>query len=183
MIAVLFALSLMLSACEPNDLLEFLEGPDAAPPAADADEPEPAEDPEPEPADEPDPADEPQPDDGAAGTAELSAIEQEIFETLNATRQDAGLDTLALTADIVTGARDYACTMADTGVFEHADLREAMVNGENIAAGQRSAAEVHQGWMESPGHRQNRMSDRWTEYGVGVCEDDDGRLFYVERFR
>lgn len=113
----------------------------------------------------------------------LSAVEQEIFDTLNATRADAGLSALTLSADIAAGARDYSCTMAETGVFEHADIRAAGVNGENIAAGQQSAAQVHQGWMESPGHRDNRMSDRWTEYGVGVCEDDGGRPYYTERFR
>lgn len=141
------------------------------------------------------PADADAPDDAAAERAEapaedtgdaangLSAVEQEIFDTLNATRADAGLNALTLSADIAAGARDYSCTMAETGVFEHADIRAAGVNGENIAAGQRSAAQVHQGWMESPGHRDNRMSDRWTEYGVGVCEDGGGRPYYTERFR
>jgi uncharacterized protein YkwD len=134
----------------------------------------------------PDAAEAPAPDAAdAAGDAAggLSAIEQEIFDTLNETRADAGLDALALTADIAAGSREYACTMAETGVFEHADLEEAGVFGENIAAGQRSAAEVHEGWMNSPGHRDNRMNSRWTEYGVGACEDDGGRRYYTERFR
>src|SRR5690606_27214564 len=121
---------------------------------------------------QPDPAGEPEAGDGSE--AELSAIEAEIFETLNATRREAGLDALELSADISAGARDYSCTMAETGDFMHADLAQAGVNGENIAAGQRSAAEVHEGWMNSPGHRDNRMSPRWTEYGVGVCEDGNG---------
>lgn len=122
-------------------------------------------------------------DDAGDASSGLSAIEQEIFDTLNATRTDAGLGELELSAEIAAGARDYSCTMAETGVFEHADIAAAGVNGENIAAGQRSAAQVHQGWMDSPGHRDNRMNSRWTEYGVGVCEDDGGRLYYTERFR
>lgn len=195
MMVALLALSLTLSACNPGRLLEFLEGPGLDPPAAgtddDADAPAPPEDDEPappedEPAppeeDEPAPPEEEEPADEAPA-AELSDIEQEIFETLNATRADAGLGELALTEDIVVGGREYACEMAETGVFEHADLAEAGVNGENIAAGQRSAAEVHDGWMNSPGHRDNRMNSQWAEYGVGVCEADDGRLYYVERFR
>ena len=134
----------------------------------------------------PDAAEAPAPDAAdAAGDAAggLSAIEQEIFDTLNATRTEAGLGELALSAEIAAGARDYSCTMAETGVFEHADIAAAGVNGENIAAGQRSAAQVHQGWMDSTGHRDNRMNSRWTEYGVGVCEDDGGRRYYTERFR
>lgn len=134
----------------------------------------------------PDAAEAPAPDAAdAAGDAAggLSAIEQEIFDTLNATRTEAGLGELELSAEIAAGARDYSCTMAETGVFEHADIAAAGVNGENIAAGQRSAAQVHQGWMDSTGHRDNRMNSRWTEYGVGVCEDDGGRPYYTERFR
>ena len=37
--------------------------------------------------------------------------------------------------------------------------------------------------MNSSGHRDNRMSSRWAEYGVGVCENSNGRLYFTERFR
>jgi hypothetical protein len=210
MVVAVFALSLSLTACDPQSLIgtffEFfsgagLEAPAAEAPEADADEgsgdeaagDEAAGDDAAETArrghhgkddgaDEA-PADEAPAEDAGAAASGLSAVEQEIFDTLNATRADAGLSELTLSADISAGARDYSCTMAETGVFEHADIAAAGVNGENIATGQQSAAQVHQGWMESPGHRDNRMSDRWTEYGVGVCEDDSGRPYYTERFR
>lgn len=190
MMVLMLSLSIMLSACSLNELLELFNGPDLAPPAAgneDAepvpvdDEPAPEED-EPAPPEEDEPAPEEEEPADDAPAAGLSDIEQEIFDTLNATRADAGLDELALSEDIAAGARDYSCTMAETGVFEHADLAEAGVNGENIALGYRSAAEVHEGWMNSPGHRDNRMNAQWSEYGVGVCEDDDGRLYFTERF-
>jgi uncharacterized protein YkwD len=186
MIVLLLSLSIMLSACGLDQLLELFEGPGLAQPPAGTDdgaaEPVPVDDdPAPPEEDEPAPPEEDEPADDAPA-AGLSDIEQEIFDTLNATRADAGLDELALSEDIAAGARDYSCEMAETGVFEHADLAEAGVSGENIAAGQRSAAEVHQGWMDSPGHRANRMNARWTEYGVGVCEADDGRLYFTERF-
>jgi uncharacterized protein YkwD len=138
------------------------------------------------PARKPKPApDEPAPSGGNSGgsSGNLSAIEQDIFDRLNATRREAGLDALTLSAEISRGARSWSCDMAASGNFRHADLRAAGVYGENIAWGQRSAAEVHQGWMNSPGHRDNRMSSRWTEYGVGVCNDSSGRLYYTERFR
>jgi uncharacterized protein YkwD len=191
LIVALFALSLTLSACETGDLLEFLNGHDLAPPVADTDddaeEPAPAPDDEEPPADEPapddgePPADEPAPDDDGAA-AELSAIEQEIFDRLNERRADAGLNELTLNADIAAGASEWSRNMAETGNFAHADLAEANVSGENIAMGQRSAAEVDEGWTNSPGHNDNRMSDRWTQYGVGVYEDDEGRLWFTERF-
>ena len=39
--------------------------------------------------------------------------------------------------------------------------------GENIAAGQRSAKEVVQAWMDSPGHRENIMNPKFKELGMG----------------
>lgn len=120
---------------------------------------------------------------GGSSSGNLSAIEQDIFDRLNATRREAGLDALTLSAEISRGARSWSCDMAASGNFRHAELRAAGVYGENIAWGQRSAAEVHEGWMNSPGHRDNRMSSRWSEYGVGVCENSSGRLFFTERFR
>lgn len=38
--------------------------------------------------------------------------------------------------------------------------------GENVAAGQRSAQEVVQDWLASPGHCANIMNDEFTEMGV-----------------
>ena len=38
---------------------------------------------------------------------------------------------------------------------------------ENIAAGQRTAAEVVAGWMDSPGHRRNILDGELAQIGVG----------------
>ena len=53
--------------------------------------------------------------------------------------------------------------------------------GENIAAGQRSAEQVMNGWMNSPGHRQNIMSP-YTHIGVGYYVDKNGRTNWVQLF-
>ncbi len=39
--------------------------------------------------------------------------------------------------------------------------------GENIAAGQGSAAQVVNGWMESEGHCKNIMNGNYSNLGVG----------------
>ena len=218
MVALLFALSLLLTACDADDVMMFLRGPDpAAPPApkaTDADdrssasEDAPADDGDGAPASDapsgdsggsapqataqdadtpaPRPKAQQKPEasgSGGGSTTGQSAIEREILDLLNAARASDGKAALTVSADVSRGARSWSCDMATSGNFRHADLRSAGVNGENIAWGQRSASEVHQGWMNSPGHRDNRMSDRWTEYGVGVCSDDSGRLYFTERFR
>jgi uncharacterized protein YkwD len=43
--------------------------------------------------------------------------------------------------------------------------------GENIAYGQRSAAEVMNAWMQSPGHCQNVMNPDFKELGVGFYDN------------
>jgi uncharacterized protein YkwD len=225
MVAVLFGLSLLLTACDADDVLLLLRGPDADGPApaasADAAGEEARQDHDGTPGSEDAPAadgdeaptsDEPSgdataraPQDTAqdappppapkaqkkpktsgssgGGATGVSAMEREIFDLLSAVRAQRGEAPLTLSAEISRGARSWSCDMASSGNFRHADLRSAGVNGENIAWGQRSANEVHEGWMDSPGHRDNRLSDRWTEYGVGVCRNDDGRLYFTERFR
>jgi uncharacterized protein YkwD len=225
LVAVLFGLSLLLTACDADDVMLLLRGPDAdaAAPAAPADaasdetaqgrngssgsDEAAASDGDDAPtshepsgdatasapqraaqdkADAPAPKAQkkPKPSGSGSGSAtSISATEREIFDLLSAVRANNGRTTLTLSAEISRGARAWSCEMARSGNFRHADLRSAGVNGENIAWGQRSADEVHQGWMDSPGHRDNRMSDRWTEYGVGVCRNDDGRLYFTERFR
>jgi len=38
--------------------------------------------------------------------------------------------------------------------------------GENIASGYRSAQEVHDGWMNSSGHRANILNSNYTQIGI-----------------
>lgn len=206
LISVLFGLSLLLSACDLGDVLELAdaqapapqEAPDAPPadqkpdpaapnPEPDSPKPDPAA-PNPEPAPKPKPTPSapkpaaPKPASPSADDAALSAIEQEIYGLLNAQRAKAGLSALKVDADMSKGSRDWSCKMGKAKTLEHANLRSAGVNGENIAYGQRDAAQVTKGWNESPGHYRNRMSANWSEYGVGVC-DVGGTLWYTERFR
>jgi len=54
--------------------------------------------------------------------------------------------------------------------------------GENVAMGQRSAAEVVSAWMKSPGHRANILNPRYTELGIGYALDAAGRPYYAQLF-
>ena len=44
---------------------------------------------------------------------------------------------------------------------------------ENIAKGQRSAKEVVQAWMDSPGHRQNILTPNFTHIGIGYAQSSN----------
>ncbi|MEE2788857.1 MAG: CAP domain-containing protein [Myxococcota bacterium] len=56
--------------------------------------------------------------------------------------------------------------------------------GENIAAGSTTPRDVVDGWLESPGHCQNIMSDSFTELGVGYSPRKAGpfRHFWTQVF-
>jgi uncharacterized protein YkwD len=53
--------------------------------------------------------------------------------------------------------------------------------GENIAQGYSSAAGVMNGWMNSPGHRENILNCKFTTLGVGYVVGTDGP-WWVQEF-
>jgi uncharacterized protein YkwD len=146
-----------------------------------------------EPADQPDEPEEtaqPRDSDSATGgneksadagdeSGDLSSIEQKVFDLLNAARRAAGLSPLRLDDELSQGSRAWSGRMATEGFFEH-DTGGNFA--ENIAYGYPTAAAVHRGWMESDGHRDNRMNGSYTRYGIGVYERGD-TLYYTERFQ
>jgi len=99
-------------------------------------------------------------------------------------------------SDTLAGvALGHASDMALHNYFEHEDLagkspadrvravgyREKLV-GENIAYGPKSADEVVQGWLDSPGHCENIMDPRFGEMGIAYAPGKAARrgLFWVQ---
>jgi len=39
-----------------------------------------------------------------------------------------------------------------------------------------------QGWMNSPGHRANILNSSFTQLGVGVATDSNGRIYWTQQF-
>jgi uncharacterized protein YkwD len=85
-------------------------------------------------------------------------------------------------AMLTAAARGHSTDMATNGFFSHTGsdgstpwdrMRAAgyvhTAAGENIAAGQRSPAEVMSDWLASPGHCANVMSPAFRELGVGYA--------------
>jgi uncharacterized protein YkwD len=109
----------------------------------------------------------------------LSEVEQQVLDLLNEARERAGRSPLQLDSELAQGSGEWSRRMATEGFFDHARGGDF---AENIAYGYPSAAAVHDGWMESPGHADNRMNDRYTVYGIGVYQQGN-MLYYTERFR
>ncbi len=104
---------------------------------------------------------------------------------LHAERSRRGLGALDRNARLDAAARGHAQYLARTGRFTHSgqggsdigDRVRAQGYGfcfaaENIAKGQRSAAEVMAAWMNSAGHRRNNLSPQAREFGVARAAGD-----------
>jgi uncharacterized protein YkwD len=84
--------------------------------------------------------------------------------------------------------------MAEHNYFEHEDLKgrspvdrvravgyQEKLVGENIAYGPKSAEEVVQGWLDSPGHCENIMDSRFAEMGIAYAAGQAKRgLYWVQ---
>jgi Uncharacterized protein with SCP/PR1 domains len=130
-------------------------------------------------------------------TLNATAVAEEMIDRTNAARRAAGMPGLAKSVNLMQAAQLQADQMVKAGRMEHElpgqpyptlksrlavvqyDVRAA---GENIAEGQRSAAEALSTWMSSPGHRANILSSDYTEVGAGVAAARNGRLYFVQVF-
>ena len=122
----------------------------------------------------------------------LELIKQ-VVKLTNNERAKAGLQPLRLNNQLVDAAQDHSDDMARDDFFSHTGADGSSVSdrvrasgyqysttGENIAAGQTTAAEVVRGWMNSPGHRANILNGNYTEIGVGYeyLQNDTGSVNY-----
>ncbi len=56
---------------------------------------------------------------------------------------------------------------------------------ENIAVSEGDEAPlaiIVKGWMESRSHRENLLSDKVTETGLGIAKNDKGEVYYTQVF-
>ena len=139
--------------------------------------------------------------------ADWQAFEWEVLERTNAARAagaNCGGDEfgpagpLEMDAVISEASRGHSLDMGEQNYFEHESLdgrefsdRMSAVGfagagpwGENIAAGQRTAAAVVQGWMESPGHCRNIMNPDYNVIGIGYAfvESSDFGEYWTQNF-
>lgn len=127
--------------------------------------------------------------------APLKSIEDEVVRLINAERSKNGLQTLSYNWEAARVARIKSQDMINNNYFSHTSpiygspfkmlesygLRFSAA-AENIAYGQRSAQEVVNSWMNSPGHRANILSRSYTHTGVGVAKKANGTLYFTQVF-
>ncbi|MDD2331741.1 MAG: CAP domain-containing protein [Candidatus Cloacimonetes bacterium] len=124
----------------------------------------------------------------AVQAVEDNSIEKEIFDLTNIERQRHGLKALKPEKGLDELARYHSGNMLKYKFFEHRDVFGDEVSdrakkrysdllyssiGENLAhtTGLDShlvASNIVDGWMNSPGHRENILTEAFTHLGVGV---------------
>lgn len=145
---------------------------------------------------------------GSCGGPVISTIrpdyEQAVIELTNEIRMDHDLPPLKYQEDLAKSARYHTADMSATNYFDHDTMARVGDNlmmvcdtwqrieayydnwlalAENIAAGQRTPEMAIEGWMNSPDHRENILSDSYSEIGVGYYEGGgEYRIYWGQNF-
>jgi uncharacterized protein YkwD len=135
---------------------------------------------------------------GATGYAqdavsESAAAEQALFRMINRERAQDGVPELQWNEWLAQAAGKHAAEMARRRQLSHQfpgepGLRDRIAatsirfdaTAENVALGP-TAAEMHDSWMHSPGHRANILEPKYNAIGVAVVRSGD-ELYAVTDF-
>lgn len=121
-----------------------------------------------------------------------SSYEQQVLNLVNKERRSQGLSALSLSAEAQQAARVRAKEIVSS--FSHTRpngtscftvLNEIGAKytsaGENIAKGQKTPEQVVEAWMNSPSHRANILSSKYTKLGVG-CYFNGSNTYWAQMF-
>ncbi len=120
----------------------------------------------------------------------------QVLQLVNLERTAAGMPPITMHDTLATVAGDYACRMIEDGFFGHWDAftgdgpadRAAtrkyrfLLVGENLAVGQKTAAEVMKEWMASEAHHDMILNPKWTEVGIAVRAGGEHSIYWVQLF-
>lgn len=154
-------------------------------------------------------------------TTNISEIEKQIHDLVNAERTKHGLSPLKFNLKLVEIARGYSQQMAEENFYAHDDPQGRDFVDRYEAAGftcgikhdnyiydggenlylmhvgkwlsplgsvleyytqEEMAHEVVEGWMNSPGHKHNILTEFWQSEGIGVAVAKDGKIYVTENF-
>lgn len=126
----------------------------------------------------------------AQETGDLSALRQEALALVNTARAEAELSDLKPSEILDRAAQDHAADMLEHDYHDHVSPQgdtpfdrfiaaggsSWALSGENIATCDGCPVPpdadrvrgFHEGWMQSPGHRENILSDGFDSFGFGI---------------
>ncbi len=130
----------------------------------------------------------------APAPVQEQTLQADIVRLTNIQRTAHGCPAAAVNAQLTAAAVGHSAWMAQTGTFSHTGRAGstfvvrartaglARPSGENIAWGYRSATEVVNAWMKSPGHRANILNCKSRTVGVGAARNTAGTPYYTQVF-
>lgn len=121
--------------------------------------------------------------------ASVSEYATEVANIVNQYRADAGLPPLTLSPSLCEAAEIRATELLTSFSHTRPDGQTCFsafdslgipygYAGENIAAGQTSATEVMNSWINSPGHKKNIMNPNFTKIGIACYYDASAPYSY-----
>ena len=129
------------------------------------------------------------------GPGDLARTAAEVAALTNRERAVAALPPLAIDPVLTTAAQAHSADMVARAFYSHtspdgcqpwdravAAGAQRRSIGENIACGQRSPAEVVDGWMNSPGHRANILKPDFTHIGIGFAGGGPAGMYWTQLF-
>lgn len=111
----------------------------------------------------------------------MSELQRTVFDQVNQQRGMSGRSRLAARDRMMTTAQRWAEELARCRCLKHRAPPFQVGKGwyaaaENVGYGP-SLSSIHSAFMNSPGHRRNILTRRFTHLGVGVARD--GNTYYV----
>ncbi|MFG2292336.1 CAP domain-containing protein [Streptomyces sp. NPDC048603] len=119
-------------------------------------------------------------------TAPVSGPLAEVVSLVNKERAKAGCRALTVNAKLTTAAQNHSKDMASHRNMSHTGSDGSdpgtritrtgyrwSTYGENVAYGYGTPQQVMNGWMNSPGHRQNILNCSFKEIGVGLAQPNN----------
>ncbi|WP_299365247.1 CAP domain-containing protein [uncultured Paracoccus sp.] len=135
---------------------------------------------------------------------DIEALRQRALDLVNESRQAEELDPLTLGDDAVEAAQAHADDMFERDYYAHVSPEGETVQdryidaggsrwqlaAENIArcsdcsppATGTTVQDLHDGWMDSPGHRKNILAPGLSTFGFGLTIGADQGLYAVQTF-
>ena len=119
---------------------------------------------------------------GLGCSAYAGPQEANLITLVNQVRQAKGRKPLVISPALMAAAENHAQDMVNKGYFSHTGKNGSTMGkrikrqdytfcyaAENIAWGQKSAAEAMQAWQASSGHKKNNLSRKPTQVGAGFA--------------
>lgn len=105
--------------------------------------------------------------------------EMEVICMVNKERAKRGLKPLAPSPQLMAVSEQWSQTQANRRRMYHS--RNGY--GENVAYGQPTSYAVMDAWMRSRGHRNNILSQRYDQIGVGYVVASNGTPYWTQSFQ